>query len=320
MNTRLFKSLKTLAITFCLILVAANSPSLFADSDYSDMVVFGDSLSDPGNVFVLTGQVSVRPYAEGNIPSAPYPIGKGKTFSNGPTWSQLVAKTLQLNAGTGPALRNQTFTNYAFGGARASSTAGGPFDMSAQVAQYLADNGAADPDALYAVWFGGNDVRDALFAFFAGGADAAQAVITAAISNYATNMGILISAGATDFVVPSAPNVGVVPSVTAFGPEVSGLATLLSFAFNQGLSAVLDSLEGVPGISITRVDMFALTTDAVDNPGAYGFFNVEDACLTPVVYAGAICESPEGYLFWDGIHPTRMGHEMLADAVLSALP
>ena len=184
---------------------------VFAGSGYSDMVVFGDSLSDPGNVFVLTGQVSVRPYAEGNVPSAPYPIGQGKTFSNGPNWSQLVAKTLGLNAGTGPALRNQTFTNYAFGGARASSTAGGPFDMTSQVAQYLADNGAADPDALYAVWFGGNDVRDALFAYFGGGPDAALAVITAALSNYANNMGILIAAGARDFVVLNAPNVGVAP-------------------------------------------------------------------------------------------------------------
>jgi phospholipase/lecithinase/hemolysin len=289
-------------------------------SGYSDMVVFGDSLSDPGNVFVLTGQVSVRPYAEGNVPSAPYPIGQGKTFSNGPNWSQLVAKTLGLNAGTGPALKNQTFTNYAFGGARASSAAGGPFDMTAQVAQYLADNGAADPDALYAVWFGGNDVRDALFAYLGGGPDAALAVITAALSNYATNMGILIAAGARDFVVPNAPNVGVVPSVTAFGPQASGLATLLSFGFNQGLSDVLDSLDGVPGVNITRVDMFTLITGVVGNPGAYGFVNAEDACLIPVVYDGAICKSPDGYLFWDGIHPTRTGHELLADAVLSVLP
>lgn len=292
----------------------------FADSGYSDMVVFGDSLSDPGNVFVLTGQVSVRPYAEGNVPSAPYPIGQGKTFSNGPNWSQLVAKTLGLNAGTGPALRNQTFTNYAFGGARASSAAGGPFDMTAQVAQYLADNGAADPDALYTVWFGGNDVRDALFAFFAGGPPAAEAVIFNAVSNYATNMGILIAAGARDFVVPNVPNIGVVPSVTAFGPQASGLATLLSLGFNQGLSDVLDSLDGVPGVNITRVDMFTLITGMVGNPGAYGFVNAEDACLIPVVYDGAICKSPDGYLFWDGIHPTRTGHELLADTVLSVLP
>ena len=117
--------------------------SAHADTDYSDMVVFGDSLSDPGNVFVLSGNVTVRPYPEGNIPTLPYPMGKGKTYSNGATWSQLVAAQLKLNRATGPALRNQRFTNYAFGGARASSSAGGDFDMSAQVTQYLADNGGS---------------------------------------------------------------------------------------------------------------------------------------------------------------------------------
>ena len=289
-------------------------------SDYSDMVVFGDSLSDPGNVFVLTGQVSVRPYDDGNIPSWPYPIGRGKTYSNGPTWSQLVAQELKLQAGTGPALRTTRFTNYAFGGARASDSAGGPFDMTVQVSQFLADNGgAADSDALYAFWFGGNDVRDALEAALTGGSPVA--VIAAALSNYATNMVTLISSGATDFVILNAPNLGVAPAVTALGSAASAGATSLSFLFNLELDGVLDGIEtAFPQVSITRVDMFTVITDAVDNPGDHGFVNVEEACLTPLVYAGAICKSPDGYLFWDGIHPTRMGHEMLADAVLSSMP
>lgn len=296
--------------------------SSFADSGYSDMVVFGDSLSDPGNVFVITKQVSVRPYDAGNIPSAPYPMGKGKTFSNGATWSQLVAKELKLNGGTGPALRTTRFTNYAFGGARASDTAGGPFDMSAQVAQYLADyGGAADPYALYAVWFGGNDVRDALEAFQGGGLPAAQAVLTDALTGFANNMIALIAFGATEFVVPNVPNVGLAPAVTALGPAASAGATQLSFAFNVELDGVLDGLEFLfPEINITRVDAFGLITAVVASPGTYGLGNAEDACLTPLVTAGAICKSPGEYLFWDGIHPTRAGHELVADFVLDELP
>jgi phospholipase/lecithinase/hemolysin len=311
--------------------------SAHADTDYSDMVVFGDSLSDPGNVFVLTRNVTVSPYPEGNIPSWPYPIGQGKTYSNGATWSQLVAAELKLKRATGPALRNQRFTNYAFGGARASSSSAGPFDMSAQVTQFLADNGGvADSDALYAVWLGGNDVRDALVAFLvayqtalaggmtdaeaqAAGAAAAGVVITNAITNYATNMVTLIFAGASDFLVLNAPNVGLTPAVTAEGPLASGLATLLSFEFNTALSGVLDYLEGTFGSSIIRADMFALLTDVAASPGNFGLDNATDACLTPLVDAGAICESPKDYLFWDGIHPTRAGHEVVADAVLDAL-
>ena len=48
-----------------------------------DVTVFGDSLSDPGNVFALTGDVSNTPYDI--IPSAPYAVG-GLHFSNGKIW------------------------------------------------------------------------------------------------------------------------------------------------------------------------------------------------------------------------------------------
>ena len=294
------------------------------------MVVFGDSLSDPGNVFVVTGEVSVRPYATGNIPGAPYPIGQGKTFSNGPTWAQVVAKELKLKGGTGPALRTTRFTNYAFGGARAASTAGGYFDMSAQVTAYLADSGGfADSDTLYAVFLGGNDVRDALVAFLtvmqSGGlpADAqaaAEAVIADAVLTYASNILALASVGAKDFLIPNVPNVGVAPSITAFGPEVSFLTTQLSFGFNMALSSTLEFInEFVVPLNITHVDMFTLITAAVASPVDFGFDNVVDACLTPLVYKGAICKKPDGYLFWDGIHPTKAGHQMMADEALEAL-
>jgi len=301
-----------------LILASASS---FADPGYSDMVVFGDSLSDPGNVFVITKQVSVRPYVAGNIPSAPYPIGKGKTFSNGPTWSELVAKELKLQGGNGPALRTTRFTNYAFGGARASSSAGGPFDMSAQVSAYLTDNAGADPYALYAVWFGGNDVRDALVAALTAGLPAAQAVIVGAVTDYADNMVDLILSGATDFLIPNVPNLGVAPAITELGPAASAGATQLSFLFNFLLDGALDDIEFVfPQVNITRVDSFGLITDIVASPGTFGLGNAENACLKPLVTAGAICKSPDEYLFWDGIHPTRAGHEIVAGAALDALP
>ena len=87
-------------VVACLSILTA--PAVIADIGYSDMVVFGDSLSDPGNVFVLEGKVSVRPYNAGNIPDAPYPIG-GLTFSNGKTWVEHVSANLKLKGGNGPA-------------------------------------------------------------------------------------------------------------------------------------------------------------------------------------------------------------------------
>ncbi len=102
-----------------------------------DVTVFGDSLSDPGNVFALTGDVSNTPYDI--IPSAPYAVG-GHHFSNGKTWIEQ-RPTQRVNAtSSGPAYQiSGVFTNYAVGGARARPDAAGLIeaDLSVQVQQYL---------------------------------------------------------------------------------------------------------------------------------------------------------------------------------------
>ena len=307
-----------------------------ADNHYSDLVAFGDSLSDSGNVFVLTGKVSVRPYDASNIPSAPYPIG-GKTFSNGKTWVQQLAASLGLNGTTGPALRTSTFSNYAFGGARASSSAGGAFDLNAQVAQYLADTGGnADSTALYSMYLGGNDVRDALSAFnaalqqtllsggtfpeaLAAGQAAAESRLEEAITAIADNIIAVAGAGAQHFLVPNVPNLGIVPAITALGPDAATLATQLSFGFNLALEGALSNIEQALPVTITRFDVFALTSMLFVSPETFGLTNVTEACLTPEVKAGAVCKKPDDYLFWDGLHPTAAAHKILAEVALSGL-
>ena len=134
--------------------------------------VFGDSLSDPGNVFLATGEFTVRPFD--GIPSAPYAIGHFH-FSDGPTWVEDLAKTLHVDGRARPALlRPDAYTNYAFGGARARDLDDPPFplsDLSGQVDQFLAHFDPDDlPDTLYILWIGSSDARDAL-EFLATGSD-----------------------------------------------------------------------------------------------------------------------------------------------------
>ena len=84
---------------------------------YSGIFVFGDSLSDSGNVFESTHGVATAPYDP--VPALPYAIG-GHHFSNGATWIERVADDLKLAQAAMPALRERgLFGNYAFGGARA---------------------------------------------------------------------------------------------------------------------------------------------------------------------------------------------------------
>jgi len=290
------------------------------------MIVFGDSLSDPGNVFVVTGEHSVRPFNADNIPDAPYARG-GHHFSNGKTWIEQLSADLKLKGGTGPELRTSAFTNYAFGAARARMT--GVMDLSSQVGLLLSNTkGNIPADALYSVYVGGNDVRDATATFFdvffntgnpVAAQLAAEAVVGEAVQSIADNIMLLTSLGATNFLVPNVPNIGVTPAIQSLGPQAVEVATGLSSGFNAALETALFNLENGLDIQITRLDVFKLINDAVADPDIADLVNVTEPCITPLVRKGAFCNKPDDYLFWDGIHPTRAGHAYLAGAGLEAL-
>ena len=316
--------MKSLLITVILTFIAI--APVYAASPYSGIYVFGDSLSDPGNVFVVTGEHSVRPFSADNIPDAPYARG-GHHFSNGKTWIEQLSAGLKLKGGTGPALRTSAFTNYAFGAARARMT--GVMDLSSQVGLLMSHTQGNIPvDALYSVFVGGNDVRDATTVFFDVFFDtgdpvaaqlAAEAVVGEAVQSIADNIMLLAGSGASDFLVPNVPDIGVTPAVQALGPQAVAVATGLSAGFNAALEAALVNLETGFGIRITRLNVFKLINDAVADPDIAGLVNVTEPCIPPLVRKGAFCNKPDEYLFWDGIHPTRAAHAYLAGAGLEAL-
>ncbi len=300
-----------LATTLLYVLALLFSLPAQADRRYSDLVFFGDSLSDPGNAFVLTGEVSRRPFQL--IPDAPYAHG-GHHFSNGPTWAEQFAR--EQHRRSGPALRRPgRFSNYAVGGARARAE--GSVHLATQVALYLGNRGGADPGALYTLLIGGNDLRDALTALASDPSGAGSAAILGeAVTAIADNIAALAAAGARHFLVFNGPDLSLAPAVRLQGPLAQGAARLLAMQFNQGLSLALDQLAlAFPGIELRRFDLFGLFDAVVANPGEYGFTEVEQTCITPGVIVGAVCKRPRRYLFWDGIHPTRAGHHVIAEAV-----
>lgn len=309
MPNRTFR--QTVIRVFFLLGYMLGTPAL-AGEDYSDIVVFGDSLSDPGNAFVLTGQTSRPPYQL--IPGAPYAIG-GQHFSNGRTWAERFVHEMDLRAGA--AFRNPVvFSNYAVGGARAR--AGGSVDLTAQVSLYLVNQGgAADPDALYVLFIGGNDLRDALVALGSDpGGMTSAGILSDTVKAVADNIAMLAASGAQNILVFNGPDLSLVPAVRLQGPVAQGGALFLSGQYNLGLDAALDSLAALfPALDLIRFDLFGLFNQVVMQPGMFELQNVVQTCITPGVIVGAICKDPERYLFWDGIHPTSQGHRIIADAV-----
>jgi len=303
-----------------------------AQPRFDGLVVFGTSLSDPGNAFALRGGTNTPPDYDVDpflVPSTPYARG-GHHFSDGATWVEQLARSLGLAASANPALANQSkkAANYAVGGARANDRPD-TFDLAEQTGAFLSERGGVAPGgALYVVEMGGNDVRDAIAAFVGAGGGingqlAAQAVIAGALQSIGNNIGALYQAGARKFLVWNAPNLGLTPAIRALdsvSPGAAALANALTVGFNQGLEfQVLAGLAGLPGIEIVRFDVYGRLQAIVADPSAFGLTNVTNACITPQS-APYHCKEFRDYLFWDGIHPTAAAHGIVAQQVREVLP
>lgn len=288
--------------------------SCAAHADYSDLFVFGDSLSDSGNNAVVFAPSITPVPISGNsfIPTFPYASGR---YSDSQVWAQYFASSLGLSAN--PSLLGGT--DWAFGGARTGPVSSNLFvplppTLETQVAFFLAQNSNVAPnDALYVLAGGGQNARDALDQIISTCSDQScvQSVIASAAAAYAADTATMVAdlelAGADSIIVWDTPDVGKAPAVVAAGGSLIG--TSVASAMNQALALALGS---DPNVKI--FDFFGLIDDVVANPGAFGLTNVSDAC------AQFINCDPSTYLFWDGIHPTSAGHMILAQSMLRTVP
>jgi phospholipase/lecithinase/hemolysin len=314
--------LRTIAVyaAAAVLTIVTTGVPVAAQSPYGRIVVFGTSLSDPGNAYALRGGTNVPPdYVVDPllVPSAPYARG-GHHFSNGATWSEQFARSMALAGSAGPAFLETDghATNYAVGAARARED-GLNVNLSQQVGAFLERFGGVAPaDALYVIEMGGNDIRDALVAYSRG--EDPSPILQAANVAIATNVGALYAAGARNFLVWRAPNVALTPAIRSLGAGAGQLGTALSTGFNAGLDSVVAYLSQFPGISISRLDAFAILNDLVQRPSAFGLTDVTTACITPDV-APFACDRPDEFLFWDGIHPTVVVHAILAQEAAAAV-
>ena len=303
-----------------LLAALAATPPAWAGETVTRIVIFGDSLSDAGNAFVIQKQNSVPPSYDVNgslIPGDAYARG-GHAFTNGPTWAEDLGQSLGLAGDVAPAFRddNPRAGNYAVGGATARFELQS-FNLPLQVGVFLHDFPSAPSDALYIVELGGNDVQDAVDAYVAGGNP--LPILHAAAQSIGKSIGRLYAAGARRFLVWNVPDVGAAPSIHALDAQsplnVVAAASAFTGVVNAELASLLATLPAtLPGVEIQSFDAHALLDSVLADPASFGLTNVTDACITPDV-PPFVCNDPDAYLFWDGIHPTAAAHAVVADAI-----
>lgn len=252
---------------------------------FSSLTVFGDSLVDAGNI---------RKLGAGADPSLGYFDGR---FTNGYDYTDLLSLAMY---GTPTVASLNGGTNYAYGGARATSTTAVP-DALEQVAIYkdvLDKGGKIDPNGLYVLNFGGNDVFAAV-----NGVANPDAFLRDAATKYAEAVGQLNSYGARNILL------------TGFPVATAGAPLAYSIQAEGFLTTALAELNLTDGTRLMRYSYLDFFQRVQTSPGA---FNLPSPLILPedgkpqtTCQGAAALPACTGYFSFDGIHPTAAIHQAL---------
>jgi phospholipase/lecithinase/hemolysin len=216
----------------------------------------------------------------------------------------------------GPGFLNLSFTgpgnNYAIAGARTGTTGaidsiGIPTGIQVQTYYYLSQAHTADPNSLYVLFGGANDVRDAAKL---AQPQRDQAAVNAAY-NLTSSLQLLGSAGARNFLVLNLPNIGHTPEAQ-LELNNAAAATAATQYFNAALSLYLGAIT-VPGEHLFTFDTYslfeALYQDALNGGQFTGITNATTPCFAG--FAGSTGSDCSKAIFSDDLHPTGIMHALL---------
>lgn len=285
--------------------------------DLHSFVVFGDSLSDNGNLYE---------YLKQQLPPSP-PYFKGR-FSNGYIWVE------QLAQGYYPNDWKQHIQDYAFGGAGVAYSFDGEgnadddvlFSLGREVDSYLlAHQDKAASDSLFAVWIGSNNYITSQYT--------PEKSSRGVVGGIKQKLKLLAEKGAKHVLVINLPDMGRSPAAKLLYSEKQ--LTLSSELHNKALAAAVAELtESYPDVQWLLFDAAKTFDKAMQNPDEYGFTNVTDTCyqslmdeelqtqedskfilkmsssLDPRAKRKGACD---GYFFFDLVHPTALTHKVMAD-------
>ena len=257
--------------------------------EYDDIIAFGDSLSDIGNLALFAA-----------APPAPYVGGR---FSNGPVWVE------QLGFGPLGGFGDTTDSvSWAFGGAW-TSTNPNPPPMTTQVATYLGSGGTFGSDDVVTLWGGANNIFNNIAAasITPNPIGTMQTVGALAANDIAGLVNSVSNAGAGTVLVPNLPTLSLTPSFN--GNPAAPLADAGVAGFNAQLYTNLFAQAAAhPTTNIILMDVNTAGVFLSQNAAQFGFTNVTQPCFNGVT----VCSTPGTYFYWDGVHPTTAGHAFIA--------
>ncbi len=271
-------------------------PSQASAQEFGQLFIFGDSLVDNGNLFRLT-----QPTGNPVPPSPPYFQGR---VSNGPVWAELIGGEINIVP--------VATTNFAVAGSTSGST--NSLDpqlpsLTAQIGQFLTTPGTPNPNALYILSIGAND-------YLRLPVQARSTDSLSVVNNISNTVNALIDKGARNIIVPNLANLGNTPQEQALGTFSASSSAAENH--NRNLNIALGLIaKNRSDVNIIPLDINALFAELRAEPSRYGLANVTAPCFNQ--QTGTICSNPNEFLFWDGLHPTAIGHQLIAKYAASVV-
>lgn len=280
-----------------------------------NIVVFGDSLSDNGNLYE---------YMHHQLPQSP-PYYEGR-FSNGPVWAETLVKSYFKH---NPAAH---LLDYAFGGAGVFNNISDDdedtfFTLGHEIDTYLlAHNGQASPDSLFVVWIGGNNYLSL--------PEEKEETVLEVTSGIEKGLKRIIDAGAKHILVMSLPDIGATPLAREL--EAPDAFTTLSELHNQQLTLNMQQLKQTyPQVHWMFFDTDKSFKEILAHAAQYSIENTQENCYDALLKAPSkqavfkiaasirpnnmTVQDCNKYFFFDLLHPTERVHTITAQYIRALL-
>ncbi len=326
-----------------LLILLAIPLGVSAEENFSSIVVFGDSLSDRGNLSAIIPVLKQYPYSGG--------------FTNGDADEEVVVAVEVLAEELALPLEAANYlqrlpelipmgngTNFAVVAARARSSAmpapGEPpsVPLIGQVKTFLynyfnhpEEYGFDLDDALFVVFIGGNDIRDSRDEPYY---RLAARIVREAVDEVEDVLELLAMYGVEHILVANAPDIGDIPETGWIGgPRLSKRATWLTRMFNWELKKTVRRIEYEIGLDIAEFNTFRFLRTILRHADKLGFTYTEQPCfltfmspdpmLVPPTFNTDVCKPEDHdfdlFVYFDEIHPAARIHELVGQAMAEAV-